>query len=148
MMKRISIVTLLILVASIFASGQPARKADEKALMRLNQQYDRAIVGNDVKALDRIFHVDFIYTNPDGQTRTREQQLAFARSGDLQFESGVSDSVRIRIYGNTAVMTGRFTAKGKFKGQDLTVDERYTAVWVKTGSRWQLVAEQGNLIKE
>lgn len=148
MKKRISIVVFLILAASIFASGQSARKADQEALTKLNQQYDRAIVGNDVKALERIFHADFIYTNPDGETRTREQQLAFARSGYLQFESGVSDSVRIRIYGNTAVMTGRFTAKGKFKGQDLTVNERYTAVWVKTGNRWQLVAEQGNLIKE
>jgi ketosteroid isomerase-like protein len=66
----------------------------------------------------------------------------------LQLESGQSDDVRIRVYGNTAVMAGRFTAKSKFKGSAIEVRERYTAVWIKKQGRWQLVAEQGNPIKQ
>jgi hypothetical protein len=40
-------------------------------------------------------------------------------------------------------MTGRFTAKGQFRGKNIEIRERYTAVWVKQGGRWVLVAEQG-----
>jgi ketosteroid isomerase-like protein len=54
----------------------------------------------------------------------------------------------VRVYGKTAVMTGQFTAKGTFKGKNIDVRERYTAVWVKQNGRWQLVAEQGNFIKQ
>lgn len=140
---------LFLLVASLVqAYAQSAVREDEKELLMLNKRYDKAIIGNDVKALEQIFHLDFVYTNPDGHLRTRLEQLEFARSGVLQFETGASNDVRIRIYGNTAVMTGRFSAKGKLKGQDFSINERYTAVWVKAGGKWLLVAEQGNVIKE
>jgi len=66
----------------------------------------------------------------------------------LRLESGQSDEVRVKVYGNTAVMTGRFTAKGKLIDKNIDIRERYTAVWVKRRGRWRLVAEQGNLIKQ
>jgi ketosteroid isomerase-like protein len=94
-----------------------------------------------------LYSNEFVYTSFDGELRSKAQQLAFTRSRDLQLESGQSDDVRIRVYGNTAVMAGRFTAKGKFKGSAIEVRERYTAVWIKKQGRWQLVAEQGNSIK-
>jgi ketosteroid isomerase-like protein len=74
--------------------------------------------------------------------------LALTRLGDLKFESAKSSDVKVRVYGKTAVMTGRFNAKGTFKGKTIDVRERYTAVWVKQNGRWQLVAEQGNFIKQ
>ncbi|MCA1625288.1 MAG: nuclear transport factor 2 family protein [Acidobacteria bacterium] len=74
--------------------------------------------------------------------------MAFARSGDFKLESGQSDDVKVRIYKNAAVMTGRFTAKGSFRGKNIEIRERYTAVWVKKKGRWRLVAEQGNLVKQ
>jgi len=76
------------------------------------------------------------------------QQLAFTKSGDLRLESGQSDDVKVRVYKSTAVMTGRFTAKGQFRGKNIDIRERYTAVWVKKDGHWRLVAEQGNEIKQ
>ena len=78
----------------------------------------------------------------------RRLVAAADRNRDLRLESGKSDDVKVRVYGNTAVMTGRFTAKGKFRDKSIDIRERYTAVWVKREGRWRLVAEQGNLIKQ
>jgi ketosteroid isomerase-like protein len=105
-------------------------------------------VRGDAAALDRLYAEEFVYTTPDGEVRDKAQQLAFTRSGDLRLESGRSDDVQVRIYGDTAVMTGRFTAKGRFRDRGIDIRERYTAVWVRRRGAWRLVAEQGNLMKQ
>ena len=129
------------------ASAQKSRRTEQE-LRKLNQAYDEALVRGDADALDRIYADEFVYTTFDGQVRDKAQQLAFTRSGDLRLESGQSDDVNVRVYQNTAVMTGRFTAKGQFREKKIDIHERYTAVWVKQAERWRLVAEQGNEIKQ
>ncbi|MCM3872385.1 MAG: nuclear transport factor 2 family protein [Pyrinomonadaceae bacterium] len=139
-------VALLLATASVVFGPQSGRTQQE--LLRANQEYDDALVRGDAAALDLIYSDDFIYTTPDGDVRDKAQQLAFTRSGDLKLEVGRSDDVRVRLYGNTAVMTGRFRARGKFRDRNIDIRERYTALWVKSRGRWSLVAEQGNFIKQ
>ena len=71
--------------------------------------------------------------------QNKAQQLAFTHSGDLKLESGQSSDVRVRVYGKTAVMNGRFGANGTLEGKNIDLQERYTAVWVKQNGRLQLV---------
>jgi ketosteroid isomerase-like protein len=136
-MKEIVVVAALIFPVLPIAFGQTTGGAvnrnnrNEMELLRANQEYDEALVRGDAAALDRIYSDDFIYTTPDGEVRDKAQQISFTRSGDLRLESGLSDDVRIRIYGNMAVMTGRFTARGQFKDKNIDIRERYTAVWFK-----------------
>ena len=146
-MKSVLATTALWLTIVSVSFGQTSKKAEQE-LLRANREYDEALVRGDVVILQRLYSDEFVYTTPDGEVRDKAHQLAFTRTGDLRLESGQSDDVRVRVYGNTAVMTGRFTAKGKFKDKNVDIRERYTAVWVKKKGRWQLVAEQGNLIKQ
>lgn len=146
-MKSIFVSAALVLTIASIALGQTPNK-NYRELLKANREYDEALVRGDALVLERLYSDDFIYTTPDGEVRDKAQQLAFTRTGDLRLESGQSDDVRVRVYGNTAVMTGRFTAKGKFRDQRIDIRERYTAVWVKREGRWRLVAEQGNLIKQ
>ena len=115
--------------------------------MEANAEYDVAIMRGDVAALERIFADEFIYTNPQCEVLNKQQQIAALSTGDLKLEDAKSDDVRVRIYGETAVMTGRFTARAGLEGKAVNINERYTAVWVRRDGRWQLVAEQGNLKK-
>jgi ketosteroid isomerase-like protein len=153
-MKPIIILIVLLGVGLSLTIGQTTDKTSsrntriEQELLKANQAYDQALVRGDAAALDRMYADEFVYTTFDGAVRDKTQQLSFTKSGDLRLESGKSDDVRIPIYENAAVMTGRFTAKGKFKGKNLDILERYTAVWVKQDGRWLLVAEQGNEIKQ
>ena len=52
----------------------------------------------------------------------------------------------MRVYGNTAVETGRSTMVGRDRGKAVPRDNRFTRVWVMTGGRWQLVANHYSLI--
>lgn len=153
-MKLFLICIMLSFVGLSVAVGQTSDKTfnknsrTERELLKANKAYDEALVRGDAAALDQIYADEFAYTTFDGKVRDKAQQLNFTKSGDLRFESGQSDDVKIRVYKNTAVMTGRFTAKGQFRGKNIDVHERYTAVWVKKDGRWRLVAEQGSEIKQ
>ena len=145
-MKRLTTIAVLILISAALAFSQSSKA--EQELLKANQEYDAAIVGNDVKTLERIFADEFVFTDYNGEVKNKAQQLDFFRSGALKLESGESDDVEIRLYKNVAVMTGRFTARRSAGGKKIEIRERYTAVWVKQKGRWRLVAEHGSLEKE
>ena len=151
-MKHILVIAILSITATPFVFNQTKSKngtassGTEQELLKKNKEYDEALVREDAAALDRIFADEFIYISTTGELIDKSQQLEAIRSGDLKIEYGKSDEVRVRVYGNTAVMTGRFIAKGEFRGKVFEAPERYTAVWVKRQGRWQLVAEQGTRV--
>ena len=142
-MRVLQICTILAL--SIVIGG--AQTKAEREVLAANEAFDRAIVTRDVGGYERIMADDFIFTSADGSVSNKKGEIERVRSGRLTFESGKSDDVRVKIYGKTAVLTGRFTARGKNDGRDFTFVERYTAVFVKRGGRWQMVAEQATEIR-
>lgn len=52
-------------------------------------------------------------------------------SGSLKYESVKFDEIKVHAYGDTAVVTGRSTIKGKDNGKDISGQTRYTRVYVK-----------------
>jgi ketosteroid isomerase-like protein len=50
-----------------------------------------------------------------------------------------SEDFRVRVYGDSAVVTALTRTKGKFTGQDFSTQERATDVFVKRDGRWQCV---------
>ena len=149
-MNKILSILLVMLSVSFFIFGQVDDKNSraERDVAKTNEEFDRAIVSRDAAAYERILADDFIFTSFDGTLTDKAKELAKVKSGDLKFELGKSDDVRIKIYGKTAIVTGRFTAKGTSKGREFTFSERYTAVFVKRNGRWQMVAEHSSEIAQ
>jgi ketosteroid isomerase-like protein len=63
-------------------------------------------------------------------------------SGALTHEMMESDDTRVRVYGNTAVVTALTTTKGKFSGRAFTTQERATDIFVKQDGRWLCALSQ------
>jgi uncharacterized protein (TIGR02246 family) len=106
----------------------------------------QAQIHADAAALDRIYADDFIGVGPSGTVRTKPQVLADFTSGNLKFQTITTDDVQVRVYGNTAVETGRSTIIGQDKGKAFPRDNRFTRVWVKQQGRWRLVANHYSLL--
>ena len=116
------------------------------ALRQLDQERIQAQVGADAAALDRLYAEDFIGIGPSGTVRTKAQVIADFTSGSLRFQSITTDDVQWRVYGDTAVETGRSTMNGQDRGKAVPRDNRFTRVWVKRQGRWQLVANHYSLL--
>jgi ketosteroid isomerase-like protein len=115
-------------------------------IRKLDEQRIQAQIHADRAALDRIYAEDFIGIGPSGTVRAKPQVLADFTAHDLIFQSITTDDVRIRVYGNTAVETGRSTMIGEDKGKAVPRDNRFTRVWVKQQGRWRLVANHYSLL--
>src|SRR4029077_13714114 len=115
-------------------------------LNELDRERIQAQIGADAAALHRLYAEDFIGIGPSGAVRTKAQVIADVTSGSLRFQSITTDDVRWRVYGNTAVETGRSTMIGQDRGKAVPRDNRFTRVWVMTDVRWQLVANHYSLM--
>lgn len=148
-MRRIPIITVLIAMAFPIALGQKQtdqRGSVEQTIRRLDDERIQAQIHADKVALDRIYADDFIGVGPSGTVRKKPQVISDFTSGELKFQSITTDEVEIRVYGNTAVETGRSTMIGEDKGKPVPRDNRFTRVWVKQKGRWQLVANHYSLL--
>jgi ketosteroid isomerase-like protein len=145
-MRRTFVMMILLLTAAPIALAQEQsartdqRRSVEQVIRQLDHERIQAQIGADAVALDRIYANDFIGIGPSGTVRTKPQVISDFTSGDLKFQSITTDDVRVRVYGNTAVETGRSIMSGQDKGKTVPPDNRFTRVWVKQQGRWRLVA--------
>lgn len=122
-------------------SGQtPDGMNTEQAVRQQDEQRILAQIAADAIALRRIYADDFLGIGPTGVVRNKEQVIADFTSHELAYQSITTADVLVRIYGNTAVETGRSTMIGRDRGRAVPGDNRFTRVWVVKEGRWQLVA--------
>jgi ketosteroid isomerase-like protein len=114
----------------------------EEELLKLENEFARAVASNDADVLDGLLADDWIIVDPDGGIIDKARFLGVIRSGALSHESMESADLRVRLYGDTAVVSGLTTSKGKFMGQNFTSCERATDIFVKQADRWQCVFTQ------
>ena len=152
-MKRTSIIAALVLsaVSSTFAQQQQSARTRDaastgQAVQQQDQERIRAQIAADTIALRRIYADDFLGIGPTGVVRNKAEVIADFTTHSLTYQSITTAEVRVRVYGNTAVETGRSTMVGQDRGKAVPRDNRFTRVWVMTGGRWQLVANHYSLV--
>src|SRR5437868_12988582 len=145
-MRQIFAIAAVVFSAVAIAAGQEPgairdpRNTVEQAIRKLDDERIQAQIHADTAALERIYADDFIGVGPSGTVRTKPQVISDFTSGELRFRSITTDDVRVRVYGNAAVETGRSTMNGQDKGNAVPHDTRFTRVWIKQHGRWRLVA--------
>jgi ketosteroid isomerase-like protein len=100
----------------------------------------------DVPALDRLMDPDYLQIDSRGGAVGKEQVLASFRSGERHWTEAQSDELFVRVYGNTAVVVGRWQAKGTNAGQYFDYQARYVSMWVRRDGEWRMVSDQSTPI--
>jgi len=116
-------------------------RTEQEIRERLEQWVD-ALKRNDVATLDQILAEDFQYILDDGRTRSKTEELAPNRAGDIKFETISTEDVKVFVYGDTAIATGVGTFKGAFKGRPFTARERFCDVYQKRKGQWKVIASR------
>jgi uncharacterized protein (TIGR02246 family) len=129
-------------------TGTAGTLGDAEALVQLQHEWAEATKNSDFATLDRIFADEYTFVDPGGALRTKEQELADLRSGNLVFESMEPTDVEPRIYGDTAVVTGVANITGRYKEHDISGRYRWTDTFVKRDGEWKAVASHVTKIME
>ena len=142
-MGKVTCIAAAILLA--VASGVHASDRDD--VLKLEAEWNDAIVKRDVKALDRILADDFMLIWIDGSVIRKTAMLSGAASRKTEIDPFETEEVEVRVYGNTAVVTGRFAQTVRLGAQRETNTFRYTDVYVRRGKTWRAVSAQAALIR-
>lgn len=123
------------------------RLSAAQELIKLENEWAEAWVRRDVAFFDRIEADDYTWSSPWG-VWTKAQDLEEVKSGDSVITSWVLADIKVRVYGDAAVVTGRATIKETHQGEDWSRQERWTDTWVKRDGRWQCVAGHSSEIAQ
>src|SRR4051794_32704760 len=114
--------------------------------MGIEQEMLNAALKGDASASERYYADTYVFTGPDGLVEDRAQAIADLKSGDLKLQGATLDDAKVRLYGDTAVVTYGSKDKGTYKGKDISGNTRWTDVFVKRNGRWQVAATHGSRV--
>ena len=154
-MRALIVTLVLMMVVTPPAFGQTiGQKGElgnesEQQILTLEREWYEARQKRDVKSLEQLLADDATLINPLGQFWDKQRVLeVLSAGGTTTLESYNLEEVKVRLYGNTAVTTGRATVKGATGVGDFSGAQRFTRVYVQRNGRWQLVAHQATRITE
>ena len=133
----------------ILSSGVAQQKtgADEAALKAMEEKWDAANLKGDAAALNAMFADTFVSTDSDGKVRTKAEVVAALKSGEIKFMASKGSEIKVSVYGDAGVVTGRWAGKFVQKGKTVDTVERFTDTYVRQNGQWRCVASHGSVIK-
>jgi ketosteroid isomerase-like protein len=137
---RTSFVVAVFVVTTLLTSAW-AQDVEEQ-LKKLEIDRADAVVKSDVGRLDKQTSDDYMLITMNGRVSDKSQMLDGFKSGQSKLTTEDLSDLKVRVYGNTAVVTGKADIKGTLGGQDATGQIFFTRVYVKKDGRWQSVSLQ------
>ncbi|HLG14760.1 MAG TPA: nuclear transport factor 2 family protein [Blastocatellia bacterium] len=121
-------------------AAKPPESADTIELSRLETVWNEAHLRGDAEALDRLWADELIVTVQEMPVMTKSASLGFLRSGRMKFQRYETSDLRIRVYQDAAVVTGRVVRARNINGRDVEDNWRFTKVYILRAGKWQVVA--------
>lgn len=135
----------LLLFAAIAFAADPGD--DARAVAALDTEYQAAVERNDAATMDRILADDFTLVLGQGKAYSKAELLADTRSGATTYEIQAEEAgtQRVRVSGDTAVVTALLRLKGVRNGQAFDRLLWFSDTYVRTLSGWRYFFGQASL---
>jgi ketosteroid isomerase-like protein len=136
----------LLVIASLacwaldFAAARNKPDTESSTILGLENKWNAAYQRGDIAAMDSLLADDFIITVEDGSTFSKPGYIAHNGDSTVHVKKSEMSDLRVRMHGNTAVVTGAYHEKGTSKGKPYEYRDRFTDVWMNRNDRWQVIA--------
>ncbi|MFM8703861.1 MAG: nuclear transport factor 2 family protein [Planctomycetia bacterium] len=125
---------------------------DERDLKQLTADIQAAVVDENLAFLEGVLHPDYVHTRPNGVVSDRTGFLASVKQDEAEpnvnYDKLTSKDFKVRLYGDTAVLTGRSGIASDDTTGTLNGETRWTRVFLRQGANWKLVAFQATLVRK
>ena len=135
----------MLVVAAILAATAPAMGQSsnaEKELTTLAEQVEAAFARNDTAFLDSVNADDWTFIGPGGVVMNKAQAYKNMRDGTMKVESAETLEMKVRVFGDTGLVTGLGRMKATYKGKPFNATDRWTDVYIKRDGKWRCVSTQ------
>ena len=119
-----------------------------KVIEGLEQDWRQAILSANLQAIDHLLADDYLGVTANGTLETKADLLAMRRSGTVKFSQLDLSDLKVRVYGDTAVVTSKAEVAGSNGGTDISGRYRYTRVYNRRDGQWRIVSFEASRIAE
>lgn len=131
----------------VIATSHPVTdpERDAATVAALDTKYQAAVQANDWQTMGTILADDFILVTGSGKVYTRSDLLESARRQDVTYERQEDTQQKVRVWGNTAVVTALLWEKGTAGGKAFDKRLWFSDTYVRTPTGWRYVFGQASL---
>lgn len=122
-----------------------AQDTVSRSLMRLEDDWCRALVRRDASVFQRLLADGFVYTEDD-RLMSRDAMLRDMLTGTDTVTAAHNEDMTVHRFGSTGVVTGWLIIQGRGAGGRFDRRYRYTDTWVNQGGTWRIVAAHDYLV--
>lgn len=131
------------LAAAAVIAPQAAKAGDKEDLVAIDVAYQAAVKRNDIAAMEKILHEDFVQVYGDGRLETRAELIAKAKATKYEVQDEDPGTQMVHVFGDAATVTARIWVKGT-RADGTTFDRRvwFTDTYVRTPQGWRYAFAQ------
>ncbi len=135
-----------LLLTLAFLAGVPAQfAAQEKAdaastIRKLEEKWTESYKERRIDILASLLAEDFVITVEDGNVYSKAGYITHSADASVRVDVAELSDLKVRMHGNTAVVTGAYHEKGESGGKRYEYRDRLTDVWMKVGGNWQVIS--------
>lgn len=139
-MRTLLISTLTLSLAALAMPLAAQEKSDADYIRSLELKWTQSYKERQVAMLATLLADDYVITIEDGSTYSKTGYISHSAEPSVHVEVAEMSDLKVRMHGNTAIVTGAYHEKGNDNGKRYEYHDRLTDVWMKTGGKWQVVA--------
>jgi ketosteroid isomerase-like protein len=124
----------------------PHHDSTHKEIEGLESDWRQAQLTNNISMVDRLLADDYLGISANGTLETKADELATRRSGILHITELDLSDIKVRIYGDTAVVTSKADLVGKRGDRDISGRYRYTRVYSNRAGQWRIVSFEASRV--
>ena len=129
----------------LFAGERSRTASAVEEVLALEHARNDAIQKGDAAALAAMTSDDYTFITIRGELRTKPEIVKGFATGSFHYDWRQISDLNVRIYGDTAVVTGRASQKGVENRKDYSGAYKFTRVYVRQNGSWKTVALQTTL---
>ena len=145
-MKRRALLAVTLALAGLSHAQTSTSLAAQ--LKAQGDRWDQAIVRKDRAAIEANMADDFRQIDGRGNVETKASFVAGLVSPDLVIDPYTVEDFDVRIYGDTALLSGRTRMTGRYQGEAFSSHYRYIDIYVRRDGAWKIVSVQISRIPE
>src|SRR5688500_9636767 len=98
-------------------------------VLEIEDRLLQAIKTSDVSVLDKLLHDELRFIAPNGQTVTKEMDLASHRAGQMTVDELIAKFEDVKLIGDNAIVVVVYETKGTMLGNPIEGKFRYIRIW-------------------
>ena len=102
----------------------------------VEDNFNKAVISNNLTEISKFISTDWVLVDAQGGIIPKERFYYVVEQGLLKHTTMTKEILRVKVYDNIALVTGRGKNTGTWQGEPMQADEWITDVYRKENDKW------------